>query len=125
MSWAVHANVIPHQAQRYNTVGDWEEGHFGAPHQIWVSACGNPDYEFLVMLHELVEFWLCHRRGISKEIVDAWDNSHANNDPGADPQAPYHREHEFACRIEELVSHEMGIELPEYSRALENLGVIE
>lgn len=118
MTWGLEAAVIPHSQQRYDTVGDWIEGHFGTPHRITVSACGNPDYEFLVLLHELVEFWLCRQRGITQESVDAWDQAFAGDDPGADPAAPYHREHTFACRIEELMAHEMGIELTEYDQAL-------
>ena len=62
--------TIPHKLQRYDTVGDWIPG---SPAKITVSQMGNDDYEFLVMVHELVEFYLCQKRGIGDKEVSAFD----------------------------------------------------
>ena len=62
--------TIPHKLQRYQTVGDWEPGN---PAKITVSEMGNDDYEFLVMVHELIEFYLCQKHGITSEMVDKFD----------------------------------------------------
>jgi hypothetical protein len=46
--------VIPHQKQRYDTVGDW---HFTSKGdlKITVSKLSDPRYETLIAVHELVE----------------------------------------------------------------------
>lgn len=115
-------HVIPHEEQRYNTIGDWV---MGEPHQLYVSDLGNPDAEFLVILHEMVELWLCHKAGIPQTPVDAWDltwepswdNQH---DPGCDRKAPYHEAHEAGEVIERVMCPYL-MDWHEYERALEAL----
>ncbi len=106
---------IPHEDQRYETVGDWIEGH-GHLRHVRVSEMGNEDYAFLVGLHEQIEAWLCIKRGISQESVDTFDIAFEQNrdlgdenEPGDDPCAPYNAEHRFASKIERLVADELGI----------------
>ena len=57
----IEIKTIPHNSQRYDTVGDWwtdEEGwHFR------VSYMGNWRYQFLVAFHEMLELAWCTRRG--------------------------------------------------------------
>jgi hypothetical protein len=64
-------DTIPHDHQRYDTVGDWftEQGQT----VIRVSDLDNSRMEFLVALHEFVEMFLCHERGISEKSVDDFD----------------------------------------------------
>ena len=65
---------------------------------------------FLVALHELIEMKLCHDRGISQAAIDLFDGAFkGDGEPGDDPAAPYRQEHRFACLIEFLMAHEMGL----------------
>lgn len=120
--------TVPHAAQRYETVGDWiADGRTHLRH-VRVSEMGNEDYHFLVGIHEMVEAWLCLKRGISQESVDEFDKQfeaarvEGNTDePGHDPNAPYHREHVFAEKIEKLVAEEMGVDWDAYEKVVEAL----
>jgi hypothetical protein len=80
---------------------------------------GNEEYEFLVVIHELVECMLCKFRGINESAVDQWDKSFTGiGEPGDDPLAPYHREHTFATSIEKLVAQEIGVDWDTYEVAI-------
>jgi hypothetical protein len=98
----LEVHVVPHHRQRYETVGDWEPGDpsHGVPHRITVSETGDDTTNVACALHELVEFWLCRLRGIPEEIVSAFDIEFDGEDPGADPEAPYHEEHMTATALE-------------------------
>ena len=63
--------TIPHEEQRYPTVGDWVVN--GDNLYISVSKMSDPRYELLVAVHELVEVLLCKERGISQVLVDKFD----------------------------------------------------
>ena len=118
-------HVIPHKEQRYNTIGDWVYGGSDAPHKIYVSDVGNPHAEFLVMLHELVELWLCQKAKIPQDKVDKWDQEWEpswNNplEPGCAPFAPYHEAHEAGEVIERVMCPYL-MDWHEYERVLEAL----
>ena|ERR1039458_6371159 len=113
-------NVIPQSKQRYCTVGDWVFDIFGNL-QMRISDMGNPDYEFMVAIHEACEAWLCRKRGISEESVTAFDTSEYGltlEDPGSDPKAPYHKEHMMALEIEKILCKEMGLDWDKYEQCL-------
>jgi len=108
--------TVPKEELRYPAVGDWIPREDGG--EIQVLKIGNEDYEFLVMVHELVEYYLCYRRGITDEEVCKFDKEYAKSgkegEPGDDPQAPYWREHSIATVIERLLATELGINWREY-----------
>ena len=118
MTRRIDIRVIPQEWQRYDTAGDW---YFdGDTLDIAVTGTDLADDEtFLIALHELVEAHLCRKRGITAEAVDAFDKAWiaahpgyldgTEGEPGDDPAAPYRREHRFACLIEHLVAHELGV----------------
>ena len=102
---------IPHSEQRYDTLGDWivdADGNL----TIRASEDAGEDQAFLVALHELVEFWLCRKEGVSQEAVDDWDRSFIApaDDPGAEPGdwGPYQVQHRRACLVEFLVASFLG-----------------
>jgi len=107
---------IPHQRQRYDTVGDWIPGE---PVRIRVSKMKDERYVFLVALHELIEYELCRMNGIAdREIVEFDTNFEKERrarlhsleaEPGNDPRAPYRDEHGFATMIERMVAQKMGV----------------
>ncbi len=119
--------TIPHGSQRYETVGDWWFDPDGTL-QIRTSDMGNEDYEILVALHELVEVLLCKKRGITDEVVSAFDVAfeaarvEGNEDePGDDPAAPYRKEHLFATGVEKLLAAELGVDWKTYDKAVMSL----
>jgi hypothetical protein len=80
------------------------------------------EYEFLCLIHELVEWFLCLMRGIKEPVVMAFDLAHLDHpDPGRLPEAPYHREHMFAMRIERLLCKELGLDWQDYDKSFDKL----
>jgi len=120
--------VVPHAKQRYETLGDWIPGR---PAQLIASKLNNADYEFLIMLHELVEHELCKKKGINDREIVAFDKKFerermmgmhsATAEPGDNPHSPYRREHRFATRIERLVAKQMGIKWKTYERQINKI----
>lgn len=119
--------VIPHDKQRYPTVGDWQWDAFGNL-KISVSNMNNWRYEFLVAFHEFVEVMLCRSRGITQEQVDGFDIRFEQDredgdlsEPGDDPNAPYSKEHFFATSLEKLVAGELKLDWEKYDETVANL----
>ncbi len=125
---------VRHSEQRYKTVGDWQvedniqfRGDKDCNGLITVktSELGNEDYEFLICLHELVEGWLCRKRGITDEAVTRFDKKFEakrkkgnNDEPGDDPKAPYRKEHFLATNIERIMAAELGVDWKRYEDTL-------
>ncbi len=113
-------DTVDHANQRYPTAGDWIIG--GDSVHIVVSRLDDPDMEFLVAVHELVEAWLCDKRGIPEPDVMAFDVDHGGEaDPGGLSEAPYHKEHMFAETIERLLANELGVDWNVYTAKVEAL----
>ena len=124
----IHVKTVPDDHQRYNTVGDYFVDEHGKKVFV-VSDMRDWHYEFLTVLHELVESALCKERGISDESIDAFDAHYEANrkdadgmsEPGDSPDAPYHKEHVFASKIERMIADEMGIDWDNYNKVVEKL----
>lgn len=127
----INIKTIPHEEQRYETIGDWlfeENGDL----QIRVSemGLGNEKYEALVAVHELIEALLCKDQGVSGQEVDEFDKQfeldresgkHSlEEEPGDDPAAPYQSEHFFATTVERLMAQAMGVDWKIYEDYLIN-----
>jgi hypothetical protein len=120
---AIVLKVIPHAAQRYDTVGDWRWQ--GDTLQIRVSrevGAKNPDFITLVFVHEAIEAILCRHDGITTSQVDAFDMAFKGDaQPGDDPAAPYHRQHQAAERIERQLATALGVKWSDYEKALDRI----
>jgi hypothetical protein len=124
------AKTIPHKTHRYETVGDYFRDPKGVQ-QFRVSDMGNKDYEFLVLLHELVESHLCQKRGIAEEKITEFDKwfeqardmgmIYDDDEPGTHPNSPYLREHMFAMMIERAMAREIGIDWEQYNKTVMGL----
>ena len=105
---------IPQDQQRYGTLGDWIWKDDETLH-IYSSSDNGEDEAFLVALHELAEVWLCRKKGITQEEVDAFDlafeppTDDPDAEPGDHPDAPYRYQHRQAMMIEHLMALFMGI----------------
>ncbi len=124
----IEIRTIPHHEHRYETVGDWQANEKGELCRVLVSDMPNMDYEFLIALHELIEGYLCQVRLISDEKVTQFDEAYEakrpegdESEPGDDPMAPYHREHQFASRIEKMMAKELGVDWETYDEAVSSL----
>jgi hypothetical protein len=108
--------VVPQGEQRYDTSGDWLWS--GNRLEIRVSremADQDPRYAMLLFVHEMIEALLCRSSGISAAEVDSFDMSHPQADePGADPAAPYHRQHMAAEAVERALAEKLGVKWEDY-----------
>ncbi|HEY4799510.1 MAG TPA: hypothetical protein VII99_10580 [Bacteroidia bacterium] len=127
--------TIPHNAQRYDTVGDYFYKHINeiiirvsdfsaavAHSNAMLSTeevKAAEKMEFCVMIHEFVESFLCHQDNIKTSDIDKWDLDHLDDeDPGSNPEAPYHTQHMFATEVEKLMCSILGLDWDEYDRAV-------
>lgn len=111
----------------YATAGDWRFWTNGSL-EVTVSQMGDPDAEFVVMIHELIEAYLCRKNSITHDQVSEFDRlfeaerengkHSAMAEPGDDPRAPYRRTHQFATAIEMLILHELGGSWPDHCREI-------
>ena len=121
--------TIPHDQQRYPTVGDWY--YEGETLHIKVSELGNERMVQLVAVHELVEVILCQHAGVSQESVDEFDTKfeldrkaglHTPEDePGDDLAAPYRKQHCFATAVERMMGAEMDVPWNDYAAKVESM----
>lgn len=118
--------TIPHEQQRYPTVGDWfwKEGVL----TILVSDMHNWRWEFLVAVHEFIEAMLCNHANIKEEDVTDFDKRFEKervegdtSEPGDAFDAPYHRQHFVATNIERILADVMDIEWDDYNAEVEQL----
>jgi len=119
--------TIPHCQQRYPTCGDYIFETNGDI-RIWISDTGSDDYNFLVAIHETLEAYLTHKRGIREEDITAFDKKFEQNrekdnvdEPGDSYDAPYKNEHFFATNIERLLARELNVDWSTYDKTINEL----
>lgn len=126
----MHIESIPHESQRYPTVGDYWLDENGVE-QVRVSEMPDWRYEALVVIHELIEMIITRHRGIAEEDITRFDIDFEESrekalvvgEPGDHPKAPYRREHFFATNLERLLAAELDVDWFEYDRFVDALGV--
>jgi hypothetical protein len=125
----INIETVPHEEQRYPTVGDyWAED---GVEQVRISKMADWRYEILVTVHELVEMAITKHRGIAEEAITAFDVAFEKDreagavfgEPGDQPAAPYRREHFFATNLERLLAAELDVDWFEYDAYVNGLGV--
>ena len=116
----IEVKTIEHKKQRYNTVDDYyKEGH---KRIFKISKLNNADYEFLLFIHALTEWYLTERIGITEETISKFDKEHKMlDDPGRSKKAPYHKEHLFAEKVEKLISKKLGVDWDRYDKVLSDI----
>jgi len=119
--------TIPHDQQRYPTVGDWYTDAQGTLH-IKVSQLSDWRREVLIAVHELVEVMLCKHDGVTQEQVDKFDTDYEaarqpgdESEPGDHPSAPYVNQHCFATGVERLLAERLGVKWAPYEAELGEL----
>lgn len=124
--------TIPHEQQRYPTVGDWtltQDWHGnGLEINIKVSKLSNWRHEALVAIHELAEVLACHHDGVTQAAVDVFDQDYErkraegdDSEPGDCPSAPYAKQHCIATGIERIMAAALGVSWKDYEDELNSL----
>lgn len=122
--------TIPHEQQRYSTVGDWYYDPDGNLN-IKVSDLGSWREEALIGVHELVEVLICKHEGVTQEAVDEFDKQFEKDraaglhteveEPGDSMTAPYRRQHGIASGVERLIGAELGVDWNHYADKVESM----
>lgn len=115
---------------RYPTCGDYFYDSNGDL-QFRVAKMSNPDYEFLIRIHEQFEQYLTEKHGISEESITNFDIHYEmgrikglvskDAEPGDDPRCAYKNEHRFAENIERLAAHELKVDWQKYTNEVMSL----
>lgn len=110
---------------RYASIDDWWDGKQWTGEMYFKAVTadtGNRKYNFLILLHALVEQYLCFEHGIKDEEVTKFDREHTHcDDPGSHIEAPYHEEHRIAEEVESLVSVQMGVDWVKYGKTIDKI----
>ena len=119
----INVEVIPHNKQRYNTTGDYWTDEKGVI-QFRISKMSKEVYEWLVLLHEMKEFFLVKMTGISEEKIYKFDikfeedkkkGLHSEEDePGDEKDAPYYKQHNIATADERELCGLLNIAWKDY-----------
>lgn len=126
----INIRFIDGKDQRYPTCGDYWETPYS--YEFRITRQDNPDKNLLILLHEMIEYALCAKRGITEEVITNFDlewNKKAESstdwyaddiadEPGNEPSAPYVKEHRIAENFERLFAEYMQIDWFEYNRNL-------
>lgn len=113
----ISIEFLPASVLRYATSGDWFERD-GVLH-FQIAKTENSDYDYLVLLHEMTEWFICHRAGVTEQQVDEWDMAHLDSrDPGDEPGAPYGAAHGYSMGLERMLAAFTGIDWNDYDRAV-------
>lgn len=115
--------TIPHECQRYDTVGDWYQRDDTL--YINISNMNNWRKEAGIAIHELSEFLLCKDKGITEADVDQFDLAFEANraigdysEPGDNSLAPYKQQHFTATTIERILVQALGVDWDDYEKTI-------
>ena len=132
--------IIAHRGQRYDTCGDYFRK--GGRVHFRVSRMKDRRYCLLVFIHELIEYLLCRAARVRMREIDRFDIAYEKaraaerdgdeslvapcgcrhrEEPGDDPHAPYHKQHQVATACEKLIAETLGVDWEAYGRAVEKL----
>jgi hypothetical protein len=116
----IQATTVRHAVQPYNTIGYWFLVSAGDEIHVNVSRLDSRNEEFLVMIHELIEAYLCLNSQISDDEVTKWDKNHPDPliEPGELEGCPYRDAHLFATKIEKLLADKLKVDWVKYEENL-------
>jgi len=111
----------PIKRQSYSTVGDYT--YFPVPNgfssEIWTTEMENIDHSWLIAIHEVIESYLCFKKGLTDEEITKFDVDNLDLiEPGKSKKAPYHKEHAIATKIEKELARILKVNWKEYDKAM-------
>lgn len=102
---------------RYVTAGDYYD--YSGVTMIEVMQQKNEDYEMLIAVHELVECYLTKKAGIPEPDIIKFDMEFkGDTEPGDEKNAPYHKQHKQATKIEKMFCKMLGIDWETYNNEI-------
>lgn len=120
---------VPQDQIRNNGVGDWR--YFPNQIEALTAEMSDDRSELCVLIHELVEAYLCRKENIPDQEVTAFDalfeeecerELHPeHSEPGDDPRAPYHYQHRISTVIEHAVAAAIGLAWQQHEENIEAL----
>lgn len=103
---------------RYCSIDDWQDPKIVGDYVHFLTQTadtGNRKYNFLILIHALVEQYLCYEKGITDKEVTRFDKEHTHCfNPGEHDQAPYHFQHLIANDVESLIANALNIDWTKY-----------
>jgi hypothetical protein len=77
----------------------------------------NDDYNYLTLVHELLEYFLLRKKGVNINDIDTYDKIFEDDpervakyyEPGADPTCPYKVEHDYANKVVKELCDTTGV----------------
>lgn len=117
----INIRFIDGGEQRYPTCGDYWETEDS--YEFRITKQISDDRSILILLHEMIEYFLCTKRGISESDITKFDLDWENGpkleeEPGNSPLAPYYNEHRFSENIERQVALAADIDWFDYENNL-------
>lgn len=124
----INVEVVPKEKQRYATLGDYWTVPGTVDMDIYkVSDMKNEAYHVAILVHELVEYELCKKVGITEEDItefDKWFEAEGlEGEPGDHLRSPYRKQHRAATEVENMVIKAFGLEWDDYEKACEEMFV--
>jgi hypothetical protein len=106
---------------RYYTYGDYYLKKNGDL-KVEVINHGRDDYNYLLIIHELLEYFLLQKRNASIAEVEAYDIEFESDpkrvelyrEPGADPTCPYKVEHDYANKVVKELCDATGLDFEDW-----------
>lgn len=146
----IDINVVDHKTQKYDTCGDYfieitnqrEISLAKSLHHlevtpikklnVRVSKLGDWRYEALIVIHELIEYFIVSHEGVQLETIDEFDRKFesvrtlmpdmiGDQEPGDMTTAPYHQAHVFATNIERQIAIALNVDWDDYNEKVNGL----
>lgn len=118
----INIKFIDGLEQRYSTCGDYWETDNSI--EIRITKQDNPECNLLIMLHEMIEYILCEKRGIKEADITNFDleweklSEPKEDEPGNSKWAPYYKEHRIAENFERQLASLLDIDWFQYENNL-------
>ncbi len=119
----IHVDFQKYKEMRYPTLGDYAE--FNNCIRFFIATTDDKGKkikekeQFLTLIHEMVEAYLCFFQGVEWKEIDKYDidmdKKNPDIEPGDQEDAPYHKQHEIAKQIEKFLASELGVNWEEYN----------
>jgi hypothetical protein len=118
-------NTIPIEQQDYKSADNWFDPNEWTGELFFETLTGdtgNKDHNFLILIHALVEQYLCYRKGITADEVTAFDLAHPDSlEPGDEKKSPYRKQHAVATEVEAIVSVALGVDWGKYEESINKM----
>lgn len=118
---------VNHKDQAYETVGNFIEIDEECT-DFEISKMSDWRMEYMVAVHEFLEYGLVKHAGIDVKSIDTFDKAFEKkrkkgntDEPGDNKKAPYYEQHQFATSVEKMLCKKFGIKWKDYEKAVNSL----